>query len=401
VSHGWGADGEDLSVLEMNLPNECLGGFVSAAIEAVPEVRFTFAPTGVLAIEPPLSEIRKAVRDVFPRSTLELVLGALQSIGSWRGLLLYALLSGVIAAYAVIFDIPYLLTAAMLISPMGGPVMVAVIALTIGDPGLLRRGLIRFWVSVALLAGAAAIMGAAYGLDFSTATMEMISSLSKWALLIAVAGGAAGALAQIQAERDSLVTATATGFLVAVSLSPPAAVLGLGFVTGRWDYVAQMAVLLLLTFFGILAGGALTLLSYGVGAGAEPAMRGSRQARAWMGASVLLCGGALFLWQSGSSPQYRKADLSRDAVRVTREAIREQGDVRLLQVNAAFTRPESSGSEGEALLIRAWVTNVPGGSAAQLESAADALRGRVAARVASEITGVSPFVEITTLAAPR
>jgi uncharacterized membrane protein len=401
VSHGWGADGDDLAVIEMQLPNDRLGDFVSASIEAAPEVRFTFEPTGVLAIEPPLGEIREAVLDVSRRSTLEVVLGALQSIGSWRGLLVYALLSGVVAAYAVIFNIPYLLPAAMLISPMGGPVMVAVIAIATGDTGMLRRGLIRFWVAVSLLAGAAAIMGAVYGLDFSTATMEMISSLSSWVLLIAVAGGAAGALAQIQSERDSLVTATATGFLVAVSLSPPAAVLGLGVVIGRWDYVAQMAVLLLLTFFGILAGGALTLVSFGVGPDAPPAVRGSRLARAWMAAIVILGGGALFLWQSGSSPEFQKADLSRDAVRVTREAIRERVEVRLLQVNAAFTRPELSDSEGEALLIQAWITSAPGTSEAQLESAANALRGRIAARVTSELPGVAPFVDVTTLPPPR
>jgi uncharacterized hydrophobic protein (TIGR00271 family) len=401
VSHGWGADGADLAMIEMELPNDRLGGFVSASIESVAEVRFTFEPTGVLAVEPPLGEIREIVRDVSPRSTLELVLGALQSIGSWRGLLLYALLSGVVAAYAVIFNIPYLLTAAMLISPMGGPVMVAVIALAIGDPNLLRRGLIRFWVAVTLLAIAAAIMGLAYGLDFSTATMEMISSLSNWVLLIAVAGGAAGALAQIQSERDSLVTTTATGFLVAVSLSPPAAVLGLGVVIGRWDYVAQMAVLLLLTFFGILAGGAITLVLYGVNPDAPAIARGSRLARAWMGAIVIAGGGALVLMQSGSSPEFRKADLSRDAARVTREAIRERGDVRLLQVNAAFTRPELADYRGEALLIQAWVTSAPGASESQLESAATVLRNRIAARVTSELPGVAPFVDVITLPPPH
>jgi hypothetical protein len=77
VSHGRGADGEDLAVMEIQFPNDRLDGFVSASMD-VTGIRFTFVPTGVLTIEPPLSEIRNRVRDVSPRGTLELVLGALQ-----------------------------------------------------------------------------------------------------------------------------------------------------------------------------------------------------------------------------------------------------------------------------------------------------------------------------------
>jgi len=396
VSDVRGADGTALSLIVVHIPNARLGDFVADVAERRPDALFTFQPSGVVTVQPPLDEVRQRVRDVSHRSALELVVGALQSIGSWKGLLLYAVLSGVVAAYAVIFNIPYLLTAAMLISPMGGPVMVAAIAMAVGDLNMVRRGMTRFWASIAVLAIAAAATGAAYGLDFSTETMELISSLSNWAILIALAGGAAGALAQIQSERDSLVTATATGFLVAVSLSPPAAVLGLGMVIGRWDYVAQMAVLLVLTFLGIMVGGALTLFAYDVGPDSPGGSRGSHRVRSILGVVATVSIAGIVFWQSAQAPEFRKADLSRDAVRLTRDVIAESAEARLLQATAAFTRPDVPAVEGEALLIQAWVALQPGRSPDAPGVEAE-LVARIAERVRRDLPGVVPFVEVTTM----
>ncbi|CAN5738634.1 hypothetical protein BH23GEM6_BH23GEM6_07130 [soil metagenome] len=396
VSHASGADGTALALIVVQITNSRVGRFVEDVAERHPDALFSFQPSGVVTVQAPLDEVRQRVREVSNRSALELVVGALQSIGSWKGLLLYAIFSGVVAAYAVIFNIPYLLTAAMLISPMGGPAMVAAVAMSVGDVAMLGRGFIRFWVSIGVLACAAAATGAAYGLDFSTEVMELISSLSNWAILIALTGGAAGALAQIQSERDSLVTATATGFLVAVSLSPPAAVLGLGVVIGRWDYVTQMAVLLVLTFLGIIFGGALTMLAYGVGPGSPAGSRGSNRARALLGAVTLLSIAGIVLWQSGQAPEFRKADYSRAAVQLTRDAVRESSKARLLQSTAAFTRPEVAGLEGEALLIQVWVAPYP-------EQAPDhdlmeaELVASIADLVRRKLPGVVPFVEVTTM----
>jgi len=396
VSHAAGADGDALALVVLQITNAKLGQFVEDVVAQQPDARFTFQPSGVVTLQAPLDEVRQRVREVSHRSALELVVGALQSIGSWKGLLLYAIFSGVVAAYAVIFNIPYLLTAAMLISPMGGPAMVAAIALSVGDLKMLGRGMERFWVSIAVLAIAAAATGAAYGLDFSTEVMELVSSLSNWAILIALTGGAAGALAQIQSERDSLVTATATGFLVAVSLSPPAAVLGLGMVIGRWDYVAQMAVLLVLTFFGIIFGGALTLAAYGVSPDAPAGSRGSQRVRSGLGAATLLLIVGIVFWQSGQSPEFRKADLSRDAVRLTRDVVEASAEGRLLQATAAFTRPDVSGVDGEALLIQAWIALDPEHSSDAHRVESD-LVANISDRVRRELPGVQPFVEVTTI----
>jgi uncharacterized membrane protein len=78
--------------------------------------------------------------------------------------------------------------------------------------------------------------------------------------VLALVAGAAGAQAQVQAERDSLVSGTGAGFMVAAALAPPAAMLGLSVPLARWDYAGLMAFLLLLQFVAISLGGWLVLL---------------------------------------------------------------------------------------------------------------------------------------------
>jgi uncharacterized membrane protein len=383
-------EGGEMALVEFQITNESVGGFIAAASEAEPRARFVFAPGGVLVLEPPLEEVSGRVRDVSARSTLELTLGAMQSLGSWRGLLLYAATAGVVVAYALIFNVPWLLTAAMLISPMGGPAMVGAVAAATGDARMLGRGTLRFWTAIAVLAASAATLAAAYGLDFSTATMELISSLSLWVVLIAVAGGVAGALAQIQSERDSLVTATATGFLVAVSLSPPAGVLGVAAVIGRWDYALQMGMLLLLTFAGILLGGTLVLIGFGVRPDATIGGGGSSGMRNLVVALTTAAVAGLLLVQAHQAPAFNKADMSRDAVRIARDVVQELPGFHLLQVEARFTRPQVL-EESEALLVHLWVADRhPEGTVADR----DLLRRRVEQRVSAGLQGVTPFVEV-------
>ncbi|NIP81564.1 MAG: DUF389 domain-containing protein, partial [Gemmatimonadetes bacterium] len=340
-----------------------MGPFVMAVGDAVDEADFVIPTTATLPISTPIPDVRDRVADVTRRSTLELVLDVLQSVGTWKGMLLYAVVSGLVAAYGVIFGVSFLLTAAMLIAPLGAPVMVCVVAVTVGDTWMLRRGALRFGVALLVLALAAAVLGLAYGLDDSTTMMETLTSLSAWAALLGVAGGAAGAQALVQAERDSLVTATATGFLVAVSLSPPSAVLGLAVAIGRWDYVGLMAFLLALTVAGILLGGWASLRVQGVGPGQPSAERGSRgTARALAAAAALLLG-SLVAWQSQQGAGFRKGDMTRAATRIVRETVRSTPGYRLLTAEATFTPGEARWHRGEGLLLRVVVKAVDGEAA--------------------------------------
>lgn len=392
-------DRPDGSLILLNLPNDGVGRFVDAVERGVAEAEFVLFPRGAIPFRKPVSDIRREVRDVAPRSSLELVLGSLQSVGSWRGMLLYACFSGIVAAYGVIFSRGYLLTAAMLIAPLGAPAMVSVIGVTIGDWRMLVRGFARFWVAMLALAAAALLLGLAYPLTTSTEMMEEISNLSLWSVLLAVVGGAAGAQSQVQSERDSLVTATATGFLVAVALSPPSAVLGLAVALGRWDYVGQMTFIVILTYFGILLGGWGSLFLHGIGPGRETARRGAGRIRSWLlaAAAVLVVG--LVGWQSTRGPSFRKADRSGEAIEQARAAVAEVRGVSLVEADAHFTRRDiRSGAAGEALLVDVVVERA--GPASSVDSVEAAVRRAVEAALRSTSPGVVPYVDVTTLSPP-
>lgn len=405
VHHGVTVEGDDgWARVLVNVPNEEVGPFVVAVGDGVEEAEFVIPVAENVPVSTPLGDIRERVEDVSSRSTLELVLDVLQSVGSWEGMLLYAVVSGLVAAYGVLFNVSFLLTAAMLIAPLGAPAMVCVVAVAMGDLWMLRRGGIRFVVALMVLAGAAALLGLAYGLTAPTEMMEMLTNLSLWSVLLGVAGGAAGAQALIQAERDSMVTATATGFLVAVSLSPPSAVMGLAVALGRWDYVALMAFLIVLTFLGILLGGWAALRYQNVGPERPSADRGSRTLVRVLVAGVIVVLAGLVGWQARQGPSYQKADRARYAAQSVREAVADVDGYRLLTASARFTPGDADWHPGEGLLLSVVVVEerqsagdgtIEARDPAATVRAESALRAAIRERVESEMEGVRPFVELS------
>lgn len=392
-------DGEaGWSTVRVNLPNDRVGPFVATTAEAVEKAEFVIETTETLPIRPPLSDVRERVTDVSRRSTLELVLAVHQSVGTWPAMLFFAAVSGVVAAYGVIFGLPYLLTGAMLIAPLGSPVMVSVVGAAVGDGWMIRRGAVRFVGALAAVAAAGAAAGAAlgwlYGLSGSTAMMETISDLSLWSALLGVAGGAAGALTLVKSERDSLVTATATGFLVAVSLSPPSAVLGLGVAIGRWDTVGLMGFLLALTFVGILLGGFLALRARGVRPGETTIGRGEPRIAYTLATAAAVALAALVLWQAHAGASFQRADLARRASTLARQAVSDVPGYAVLRSEASFTTSDANWHEGEGMLLDLVLKRRP--EAGEMVSD-EALRAAVRDVVERELEGVRTFVDLSTV----
>lgn len=389
----------DRAMVFASLPNDRVGRFAGAVEEAVEHAEIGILPRGILPLHTPIADVHEKVRSVSSLSPLELVLAGLQSIGSWRGMLLYSLFSGAVASYGIIFNIPWLLTAAMLIAPFGAPAMVSVIGIAVGDWTLFRRGFGRFWAAMAVLAAASYALALAYGLETSTGMMEQISSLSLWSVLPALVGGAAGAQSQVQSDRDSLVTSTATGFLVAVSLSPPTAVLGLSVALGRWDYVMEMAFLVVLTYCAILLGGWASLLLHDVHPDRQTAERGSARLRTGLAAGAALVVAALVAWQTTQAPRLQKGDLWREAATVARGAVGGVAGVRLLEAEARFTRPDLELPGGrEALLVTVLAERR---DASLPDSALESrLRTVVEDTIRATMQGVHPLVQVTVLPSP-
>ncbi len=391
-------DGEDWRMVFLNLPNDQVGAFVGAVREEVSDAQFVLFPWGTLPVQTPVAEVHQRLRDVAPLSTTELVLGSLQSLGSWKALLLYAAFSGIVAAYGLIVNASYMLVAAMLIAPMGAPGMVAVVGTAIGDVRMAGRGTWRFLVAVLVLVATAAVVGWGYDLDLSTVMMEQVSALSAWTVVVALVAGAAGAQSQVQSERSSLVTATATGFLIAAALSPSSAVAGLSIPLGRWDYVALMSFVVALQFVALLAGGWLALRLYGIQPGDPTVGRGSQRGRSLLAGAATAAVILLVAWQLSRPVAWRKADVARAAATVSRSAVEEVAGARLIEASAHFTRPDLASRNGDALLVNLIVEHLPaaGGSAAELESA---VRSAVSERVSQQFPDVLPFVTVTAVPA--
>jgi uncharacterized hydrophobic protein (TIGR00271 family) len=378
-----------------HLPNDRVGAFVEAVRGLTDDVVFRLFPQGTLSVRAPVAEVGEEVKDVSRLSTAELVLSSLQSIGSWRGMLVYSVLAGVVGGYGVIFDVSYLLVAAMLINPMGAPAMVAVIGASVGAARMFGRGALRFVASLAIQAASALALGLAYGLQISTPMMEQITSLSSWALVVALAAGAAGAQSLVLSDRDSLVSGTAAGFMVAAALAPPAAVLGLSLAVARTDYTGVMALLLSLQFVAIILGGWAALRLHGVRP-AEPSVgRGSAAVRTATLVGVALGCAALVGLQLRLGPTFTKADLSREALEITRHAIDAVPAAYLVEADARFTRADLERLRGrEALLVDVVVERAPIAEAAEVETA---VRRAIEAGIRARITGVTPFVRVDVL----
>jgi|GEM_PF-309057 len=389
-------DGE-WSVIVVNLPNHRVGTFVERVSDAMDDAQFILAPVGMLPLRTPSEDIAPEVLDVSRISTVELVLASLQSIGAWKGLVVYSVLAGVVGAYGLIFDVVYLLVAAMLINPMGAPLVVSVIGVAIGDARLFGRGGLRFAASLAVQALTALGLGFAYGLEVSTAMMEQVTSLSDWAVIIALASGAAGALTQIKSDRDSLISGSAAGFMVAAALAPPAAVLGLSVPLGRWDYSAQMAFLLALQFFAVTAGGWLVLAASGVRPSDSSAGRGSARHRGLLLGLVVAFLTALVAWQLAQDAAFRTADLSRDALEIARDAVAAVPGAEHVESSARFTRPDLERHPGETLLFTI-VAEVDQPS--RNEEIVSAIRLEVEQRVRRRMDGVVPLVDVTLVPSP-
>ncbi len=219
-----GSDGSHtVDLVFVHVPNAKVENVVDD-LQELPNLHLTLVPRGVIPLHPPASEAAEQAKDVDPRSPIEIFMGGLQSVGSWKGFLGYAAAAGIVVWIGLFTNTIYLLTAAMLIAPFAGPAMNASLATARGDGSLLGRSLARYFV--ALFVSILVAWGLSLIMQQKIATDQMVatSTISSVAVLLPLVAGAAGALNLCQSDRNSLVSGAATGMLVAASLAPPAGV---------------------------------------------------------------------------------------------------------------------------------------------------------------------------------
>lgn len=337
----WSAQSHDEAVdlVSVSVSNLKVQDFLDD-LQTLEQARITFAPQGVFALHPPHDEAPDQVTDVEERSPVEILLGGLQSIGSWRGFLSYAVVGGVVAWIGLFTSTVFLLIAAMLIAPFAGPAMNLALATAHGDTVLLRRSLYRYFAAIVTVALVAAALSFILSQEVVTEQMTAQGKVSTVAVLIPLLAGAAGALNLVQSQRSSLVSGAATGLLVAAALAPPSALLGMAAAMGEWNMVMTTVFLLLLQLFGIQLAGSLVFRYYGnLTNQATRYQRG----KAWLfpvslGVSALALAGLLF-WQFTGSPDLFQSTREQRATAVVQDILAESEMAYLVEANLRFTQP--------------------------------------------------------------
>lgn len=393
----FGASGQDgpIDVVVLHTINREVEPILKA-LEPLSDLQVTLLPHGILALQPPPSETPESVTDVQPRSSLEVFLAGLQSIGSWRSLLAYAAAGGGIAWIGLFTNSSFLLVAAMLIAPFAEPAMNVAIATARGDRLLLQQSLIRYFVALLVTISIAGILSVIFRQEVVTNSMISTSQVSNITILLPLIGGAAGALNLCQARSSSLVSGTAVGMLVAAALAPPAALIGMAVALGRWEMVTNGVFLLLLQLAGINVAAAAVFRAYGLSTKGARYQRG----KPWVFPASLMISGLLILglltWQFSSLPYLQRSNIAQRATAEIQKVINSSDLAKLAYADVQFTQTIKDQNTLLCLLqVQRKSQDVP------TDQIKDRLTKTVQSRLMEQDFNITPLVNITVLEPPK
>ncbi|MBD2311372.1 DUF389 domain-containing protein [Desertifilum sp. FACHB-1129] len=378
------------------ISNRQIEDFLSE-LESVPDTHITFLPQGALALHPPASEAPQQVTNVKERSPLEIFLAGLQSVGSWRGFLSYAVVGGIVVWIGLYTNTIYLLVAAMLIAPYAGPAMNVAIATSRGDRTLLWRSIVRYFSALAVTIAVTCLLSWISQQEIATPLMVDNSQISAAAVLLPLTAGAAGALNLVQSDRSSLVPGASIGMLVAASLAPPAGIAGMAIAIGRWDMVISGIFLLLLQLAAINLSATLVFRLYGLSSQGARYQRG----KPWvLPASLAVTGialAALLGWQFSSTPEFQRSSQAQRANSIVQEVVDNSDLADLVEANVRFTRSQQP--DGNTLLSVIYVQPQNGVTATSTEIQ-QRLTEEIQSRILAEGFNVTPLVDVNVLEEP-
>lgn len=333
-------------------------GPVLDALSAIPDGQITLTPHEVLTMRPPDEEVADSIAHVEQRSPIEVWLNGLQSIGSWRSFLGYAIAAGIVVWIGLFTNTIYLLVAAMLISPFGGPAMNTSLATASGDADLLRQSVLRYAAGLVTLMLTTFLLSLGLQQDLVTTVMMEVGQLSTVAALLPVVTGAIGAMNLIEPERNSLVPGTAVGLLVAASLAPPAGVAGMALALQQWTLVTNALFVLALQLVFINFAGAMIFRFYGgLTAQGSRYQRGRRFIFTLSMVVSLIAGAGLLWFQLQNTPALQRSSRAQRAVAEAEQVLEESELATFVSAEFRFTEPTKQA--GETLLGTLYVQRRP------------------------------------------
>lgn len=328
---------EDSDIFYIYLPNKKVNDFLKK-IDEFEEPEITLIPRGVIALYPPASESPDQVADVQPKSSLEIYLGGIQSVGSKFGLFGYAFVAGIIVWIGLYTSTSYLLVAAMLVAPFAGPAMNAALATSAGKLDLLTSSLSRYAIAIGTGILASFLLTLLFPIEALTPLMEEVSQVSKFALFLPLVSGFAGAINICQSERDSLVSGAAVGILVAASLAPPVGLIGAGLFMGDWQVVFSSLFRILLQLLGIHLAATLVFYFYGkVTPKGVRFLKGSKKTGLVTTFVVLAGIGVMMFWQFSQPPYLRKASMNTELAEELDAELKKIDYIKVLNKDVTFS----------------------------------------------------------------
>ena len=331
-------------VFYVYLPNESVNDFLKR-IDDIEEPEVNFNPRGVISLYPPSSESPDQVADVQPKSSLEIYLGGIQSVGSMFGLIGYSFVAGIIVWIGLFTSTSYLLVAAMLVAPFAGPAMNAALGTAAGKSGLLKSSLTRYGLAILTGIVVSFLMTLLFPLTTLTPLMEQVSQVSKFAILLPLVSGFAGALNICQSERDSLVSGAAVGILVAASLAPPVGLVGAGIYMMDWQVVFSSLFRILLQLLGIHIAATLVFYFYGkVSPRGVRFLKGNKMTGLVITGIAIVGIVAMMFWQFNRPPFLRKASMNTELTQIMDTELEKLTYIKVLNNDVVFTNEKFKGT---------------------------------------------------------
>jgi uncharacterized hydrophobic protein (TIGR00341 family) len=206
----------------------------------------------------------------------------------------FVALSVLVAAAGMLRDDTAVVIGAMVIAPLIGPNLALALGTTLADADLLRRAVRVNVVGLALGLLLAVGMGAVLPVDPSTPEIAARTRVGLPDIALALAAGAAGALARTRGLSAALI-----GVMVAVALVPPLVAGGLFVGAGDWARAGRAGLLLTTNVVCVNLAAVATFLVQGIRPTtwyeAQQARRSTRWALALWTAALLLLVAAILL----------------------------------------------------------------------------------------------------------
>jgi uncharacterized hydrophobic protein (TIGR00341 family) len=168
-------------------------------------------------------------------------------------------LASIVAAIGLMRDNVAVIIGAMVIAPLLRPNMALSMATTVGDLKLARRAVLVSLAGIAIALAVAALIGLTVPFDASVEQIRIRTEVQLGDVALALAVGAAGALAFTTGLSEALV-----GVMVAVALLPPLATAGLLAGAGLWGLAIPAATQVAVNILGIQVAATAVFLLQGI-----------------------------------------------------------------------------------------------------------------------------------------